>query len=101
MTFLKENTSLMFSENVTEPAKVDKEFRKKNERPKLKGAYVMDMHILLEIMNLILSLQSNPKKNSLENSLHCYSLLLAMSFQDLQSGGGKLAGILKTLSEKN
>ncbi len=37
---LKGNTSLMFSETGNGPAKVIKEFRKKSEKPLLKGAYI-------------------------------------------------------------
>ena len=39
-TTLKGNTSLMISEAANAPAKVIKEFRKKSEKPLLKGAYV-------------------------------------------------------------
>ena len=37
---LKGNTSLMISETGNAPAKVIKEFRKKSDRPVLKGAYI-------------------------------------------------------------
>ncbi|MGB5463990.1 MAG: 50S ribosomal protein L10, partial [Aureibaculum sp.] len=37
---LKGNTSLMISETSSAPAKVIKEFRKKSDRPLLKGAYI-------------------------------------------------------------
>ena len=37
---LKGNTSLMFSEIGNAPAKLIKEFRKKSEKPILKGAYI-------------------------------------------------------------
>ncbi len=97
---LKENTSLMFSENVTEPAKVIKEFRKKFDKPVLKGAYVMDMHFIgdheldaliaikskEELLGELIALLQSPARNLISG---------------LQSGGGKIAGILKTMSEKN
>jgi large subunit ribosomal protein L10 len=96
---LKDNTSLMFCENATDPAKLIKEFRKKSDRPLLKGAYVMDMHFIgdheldtlvaikskEELLGELISLLQSPAKNVISG---------------LQSGGGKLAGILKTLSEK-
>jgi len=97
---LKENTSLLFSESVTEPAKVIKEFRKKNERPKLKGAYVMDTHFIgdHELDNLI----AIKSKEELIGELVALLQSPARNvISALQSGGGKLAGILKTLSEKN
>jgi large subunit ribosomal protein L10 len=97
---LKQNTSLMFCEDAKEPAKLIKEFRKKSDKPVLKGAYLMDMHFIgdheldtliaikskEELIGEIIGLLQSPAKNVISG---------------LQSGGGKLAGILKTLSEKN
>ncbi|RLD40643.1 MAG: 50S ribosomal protein L10, partial [Bacteroidetes bacterium] len=40
---LKGNTSIMFAEAGNAPAKMIKEFRKKSERPILKGAYIEEM----------------------------------------------------------
>ena len=37
---LNGNTSIMFSESTSVPAKVIKEFRKKNEKPILKAAHI-------------------------------------------------------------
>ncbi|SHG37209.1 LSU ribosomal protein L10P [Salegentibacter echinorum] len=96
---LKGNTSIMLSEVGNAPAKVIKEFRKKNERPLLKGAFV-DEGIYLgddyletlvnikskeEVIGDIVGLLQSPAKNVISA---------------LKSGGGKLSGILKTLSEK-
>ena len=96
---LKGNTSIMFSETGNAPAKVIKDFRKKNEKPLLKGAFV-DEAIYLgdnylealvnikskeEVIGDIIGLLQSPAKNVISA---------------LQSGGGKLSGILKTLSEK-
>lgn len=96
---LKGNTSIMFSEVGNAPAKVIKEFRKKNEKPLLKGAFV-DEGIYLgddyldtlvnikskeEVIGDIVGLLQSPAKNVISA---------------LKSGGGKLSGILKTLSEK-
>ena len=96
---LKGNTSLMFSETGNAPAKVIKEFRKKSDKPVLKGAYVeeaiyvgddqLDMLVSIkskeELIGDIISLLQSPAKNVISA---------------LQSGGNKLSGILKTLSEK-
>ncbi|NBC57437.1 MAG: 50S ribosomal protein L10 [Bacteroidetes bacterium] len=96
---LKGNTSIMFSETGNAPAKVIKDFRKKNEKPLLKGAFV-DEAIYLgdeyletlvnikskeEVIGDIVTLLQSPAKNVVSA---------------LQSSGGKLAGIVKTLSEK-
>lgn len=96
---LKGNTSLMISEAGNAPAKVIKEFRKKSEKPLLKGAYVeeaiyvgddqLDALVNIkskeELIGDIITLLQSPAKNVVSA---------------LQSGGGKLSGILKTLSEK-
>jgi len=96
---LKGNTSLMFSESGNAPAKVIKEFRKKSDKPMLKGAFVeeaifvgddqLDILTALkskeELIGEIITLLQSPTKNVVSA---------------LQSGGGKLSGILKTLSER-
>lgn len=96
---LKGNTSLMFSETGNGPAKLIKNFRKKSDRPLLKGAFIeeaifigddkLDTLVSIkskeEIIGDIIGLLQSPAKNVISG---------------LKSGGGKLAGILKTLSEK-
>ncbi|MDT0295308.1 50S ribosomal protein L10 [Mesonia ostreae] len=96
---LKGNTSIMIAEVGNAPAKVIKEFRKKKETPLLKGAfineaiYVGDEYLETlsnikskdEVIGDIIGLLQSPAKNVVSA---------------LKSGGGKLAGILKTLSEK-
>jgi large subunit ribosomal protein L10 len=97
---LKDNTSLMFCQNVTEPAKLIKEFRKKFDKPVLKGAYVLDMHFIgdHELDNLI-AIKS--KEQLIGDIIFMLQSPIRNVISGLQSGGGKLAGILKTLSEKN
>jgi large subunit ribosomal protein L10 len=96
---LKGNTSLMIAEAGNAPAKVIKEFRKKSDKPLLKGAYVeesvyvgddqLDALVNIksreELIGDIITLLQSPAKNVVSA---------------LQSGGGKLSGILKTLSER-
>ena len=98
-TTLKGNTSLMFSETGNAPAKLIKEFRKKSDKPVLKGAYIEEaifvgddqLETLVnikskeELIGDIISILQSPAKNVVSA---------------LQSGGAKLTGILKTLSEK-
>ncbi len=93
------NTSIMFSEVGNAPAKVIKEFRKKSEKPLLKGAYVEEsvfvgddsLEALVnikskeEVIGDVIGLLQSPAKNVVSA---------------LKSSGGKIAGILKTLSEK-
>ncbi len=96
---LKGNTSLMISETSSAPAKVIKEFRKKSDKPLLKGAYIeeaiyvgddqLDALVNIkskeELIGDIITLLQSPAKNVISA---------------LQSGGNKLSGILTTLSEK-
>ena len=98
-TILKGNTSIMFSEVGNAPAKVIKAFRKKSEKPVLKGAFIEEnvyigddqLEALVniksreELIGDIISLLQSPAKNVVSA---------------LQSGGGKLSGILQTLSNK-
>ncbi|MCT8338433.1 50S ribosomal protein L10 [Flavobacteriaceae bacterium TK19130] len=96
---LKGNTSLMVSDTGNAPAKVIKEFRKKSERPILKGAFIEEaifvgddkLTVLSEIKSKeevigdIIGLLQSPAKNVISA---------------LKSGGSTIAGIVKTLSEK-
>jgi large subunit ribosomal protein L10 len=96
---LKGNTSVMYSETGNAPAKVIKAFRKKSEKPFLKGAYIeeavyigddqLDMLVDIkskeELIGEIIGLLQSPAKNVVSA---------------LQSSGGKLSGIIKTLSQK-
>jgi large subunit ribosomal protein L10 len=98
-SILKGNTSILIAENGNAPAKIIKEFRKKSDKPLLKGAFIhqavfigdnqLDALIALkskdEVIGEIIGLLQSPAKNVVSA---------------LKSSGGKLAGILKTLSEK-
>ncbi len=92
-------TSIFYAEAGNVPAKVIKEFRKKSEKPILKAAFVEETVFIgdnqLDILNnlktkneligdIIALLQSPPKT----------------IISQLQSGKNKLAGIVKTLSER-
>jgi len=92
-------TSLMISDTGNVPAKLIKEFRKKNDRPFLKAAYVEEMCFIgddqltalteiksrEELIGEVISLLQSPIKNVLGA---------------LQSGGHTVSGIVKTLSER-
>ena len=96
---LKGNTSVMYSETGNAPAKVIKAFRKKSDKPLLKGAFIEEaiyigddqLDALVEIKSReeligeIITILQSPAKNVISA---------------LKSGGGTLAGIIKTLSEK-
>ncbi|MBM3434613.1 MAG: 50S ribosomal protein L10 [Bacteroidetes bacterium] len=92
-------TSLMFSDTGNAPAKLIKEFRKKSERPYLKGAYVEEVSYLgNDQLEMLINIRT---KNELIADV--IALLQSPAKQvvsGLQSGGQKLTGILKALSEK-
>lgn len=92
-------TSIMFSEVGNAPAKLIKEFRKKNDKPILKGAWIdegvyigddqlkmlADIKSKEELLGEIITLLQSPAKNVVSG---------------LKSAGGTLAGLLKTLEER-
>jgi len=96
---LKGNTSLMVSEVNNAPARVIKDFRKKSDRPILKGAFVeeaiyigdeqidvlVDVKSKDELIGEIIGLLQSPAKNVVSA---------------LKSGGGTIAGLVKPLSER-
>ena len=94
------NTALMFCHDMKEPAKAIKSFRKKTEIPYLKGAAIdadifigdnqletlMALKTKNELIGEIIGMLQSPAQNVI-------SALQA-------SGGGKIAGLVKTLSER-
>ena len=96
---LKGNTSLMFSEAGNSPAKLIKDFRKKSDKPVLKGAYIEESIYIGddqidflesikskdELIGEVITILQSPAKN----------VILA-----LQSGRSNISAILKTLSER-
>jgi len=96
---LKGNTSIMISEVGNAPAKVIKEFRKKSDRPVLKGAYIEEaIFIGDDQLDALVSLKS--KEELIGDIIGLLQSPAKNVISALQSGGQKLSGILKTLSEK-
>lgn len=98
-TVLAGATSILFSEVGNAPAKLIKDFRAKNAKPLLKGAYIeeavfigdnqLDALVAIkskeEVIGDIIGLLQSPAKNVVSA---------------LKGQGGKIAGILKTLEER-
>ncbi|MBS4013897.1 MAG: 50S ribosomal protein L10 [Bacteroidetes bacterium] len=96
---LKGPTSIMFSDTGNVPAKLIKEFRRTSPKPILKGAYIQEaiyigdsqldtltnLKTKDELIGDIIGLLQSPAKNVISA---------------LQSGGNTIAGVLKTLSNK-
>ncbi|TDN89215.1 LSU ribosomal protein L10P [Salegentibacter sp. 24] len=96
---LKGNTSIMFSDTGNAPAKVIKEFRKKNEKPLLKGAFVEEaVYVGDDYLDTLVNIKS--KEEVIGDIVGLLQSPAKNVISALQSGGGKIAGILKTLSEK-
>lgn len=96
---LKGNTSLMFSEVGNAPAKLIKAFRKKSDKPLLKGAFVEEaVYIGDENLDALVSIKS--KEEMIGEIIGLLQSPAKNVISGLKSGGGKLAGILKTLSER-
>ena len=96
---LKGSSTILFTKSATAPAKLIKQLRKTGEKPILKAAYIdaaifvgdnqLDTLINLkskeQLIGEIIGLLQSPAKNVVSA---------------LQSGGNKLAGIVKTLQER-
>ena len=97
---LKGTSAILFSEAGNAPAKLIKEFRKGgNTKPVLKGAFI-DQAVFIGD-NQLDTLASLKSRNELIGDI--IGLLQSPArnvISALQSSGGKLAGIVKTLSER-
>ncbi len=98
-TILKGNTSVMYAETGNAPAKVIKNFRKKSDRPLLKGAFIEEaIYIGDEQLDALVDIKS--KEEVIGDIIGLLQSPAKSVISALQSSGGKLAGIIKTLSEK-
>ncbi|MCB0318901.1 MAG: 50S ribosomal protein L10 [Flavobacteriaceae bacterium] len=96
---LKGNTSIMISEVSNAPAKVIKEFRKKSDKPILKGAYIEEaVYIGDDQLDALVNIKS--KEELIGDIIGLLQSPAKNVISALQSGGNKLSGILKTLSER-
>lgn len=93
------NTSVMFCENANTPAKLIKDFKKKNKKPILKGAYVQEsVYIGDEQLDVLVSIKS--KNELLGEVIGLLQSPIKNVVGALQSGGNTIHGVLKTLAEK-
>lgn len=95
-------TSVMFSESSNEPAKLIKKFRTENakEKPLLKAAYVgADVFIGDNNLDALISLKS--KEELIGEIIGLLQSPAKNVISALLSGENKLAGIVKTLSERD
>ncbi len=96
---LKGPTTIFFSETANLPAKIIKEYRKKHDKPVLKAAYI-DSDVF-EGDDTLESLASLKSKEELIGEV---IVLLQSPIKNvvgaLNSGGNKLAGLVKALQER-
>tara|TARA_R110002051_G_scaffold223765_1_gene286973 strand:- start:433 stop:948 length:516 start_codon:yes stop_codon:yes gene_type:complete len=93
------NTSIMYSDTGNAPAKLIKNFRKKTTKPLLKGAYIEEaVYVGDENLEALVNIKS--KEEMIGEIIGLLQSPAKNVISGLKSGGGKLAGILKTLSEK-
>ena len=96
---LKGNTSIMIAEAGNAPAKVIKKFRKKSNKPLLKGAFIEEaIYIGDEQLDALVSIKS--REELIGDIITLLQSPAKNVISALQSSGNKLSGIIKTLSEK-
>lgn len=92
-------TAIMFAEVGNQPARLIKEFRKKSDKPVLKGAYIDEaMFVGDNQLDLLTSIKS--KEELVGDIIGLLQSPAKNVIGALKGQGGKIAGILKTLSEK-
>ena len=92
-------TAIMLSDVGNLPAKLIKDFRKKNDKPVLKGAFVEEsIYIGDDKLNSLVEIKS--KEELLGEVIGLLQSPAKNVISALTSSKGKIAGIVKTLSEK-
>lgn len=98
-TVLKGSTSLMISETGNVPAKLIKEFRKKEEKPLLKAAYIDEsVYIGDDQLEMLASLKS--KDELIAEVVSILQSPAKTVISQLQSGKDKLSGVVKALADR-
>ncbi len=91
-------SAIMVSETGNAPARTIKDFRGKNSIPAIKAAYIEQCVYVGDQVDLLCSLKS--REELIGDIVGLLQSPARNVVSALQSGGGKLAGIVKTLSEK-
>ncbi|MBI4648456.1 MAG: 50S ribosomal protein L10 [Bacteroidia bacterium] len=95
---LKGSSSVMFSNVGNIPGKLIREFRKEYSKPVLKGAYVEESVFIGDAqLESVINIKS--KEELIGEVISLLQSPVRNVISALQSGGNKLAGCLKTLSE--
>jgi large subunit ribosomal protein L10 len=98
-TVLKGFSSIMFAENFTTPAKLIQDFRKDHSKPVLKAAYIeQSLYVGDDQLEVLLRLKS--REQLIADVVALLQSPMRNVISALSGQGSKIAGILKTLSEK-
>jgi len=94
------NTAIMYTETANAPAKLIKEWQKKGEKPALKGAYVQECAFVgADKLEELATIKS--KEELIGDIIALLQSPVQRVLGALQSGGQTIAGVVKTLEEKN
>lgn len=97
---LTDSTAVMFSSVGNLPAKVLKDYRKKHEKPLLKGAYVEEgFYYGDQLIDQLAALKS--KNELIADVISALQSPANNVISALQSGGTTIMGVLETLEEKS
>ena len=96
---LKGNTSIMVSDTGNVPAKLIKDFRKKSDKPLLKGAWV-DEAVFVGDDQLDALSELKSKNELIGEVITLLQSPVSNVMSALQSGSNTVAGLLKTLEER-
>jgi len=96
---LVNNTSIMLSNSGNVPAKLIKEFSKKNKKPVLKGAFVEECaYVGADQLDALINVKS--KEELIGGIITLLQSPIKNVISALQSGGQTIVGVLKTLEER-
>lgn len=97
---LKDTTSVLFSNTGNVPAKLIKEFAKKNKKPVFKAAFVEECAYIGESqLDALIDIKS--KEELIGGIVAMLQSPIKNVVSALQSGGQTIVGVLKTLEERN
>lgn len=96
---LKGNTAIMIADKGNAPAKVIKTFRKKSEKPILKGAWIdSSIYVGDDQVDVLASLKS--KEELIGDVIGLLQSPIKTVVSQLQSGGQTISGLVKALGER-
>ena len=96
---LKGSSSILFSKSATAPAKLIKQLRRTGDKPILKAAYI-DSSVFIGDKQLDTLVNLKSKEQLIGEIIGLLQSPAKNVISGLQSGGNKLAGIVKTLQER-